>query len=1037
MNITRFSIQKPIGISMIIMLFVILGAYSFLRIGVELLPALNTPYVTVSVAYPGAGVEEIESQVIKPLEEALSSLSQLKHITSTARPERAMIILEFDFTANADMASIEATKKVNSIRGKLPDGVDEPVVVKRDMNASPILEIAVLSPDSLSSTYTRADTVFKERLQRASGVSEVQLYGGRDKEVSVEVDPKKLYFYNVSLNQVVTKVKSENILLPAGTVYTEKTQTSVRLLSQYAKARDMEQIQIPTNSGSFVYLKELATVREQDARVSRFSRTNGTDAVSLSVYMNSNANIVETAKEALSQLETLKKEYPDYRFVVVSNAATYVNNSLRNTMTSLIEGLFTTGFVLFLFLRGWRSTGAVIIAIPTSIISTFFAMYLFGFTFNMISLMGMALCVGILVDDSIVVLENIHRHMHLGKDSFAASEEGRSEIGLAAIVITLCDVVVFLPIAFMAGMTGQFFRQFGLTIVFATLFSLLISFTLTPMMTARLFRNGVENCSSRLFCFMDRLEASMALWYEKSLRWAFRHTGKLMAAVVAVFFITISFIPLGIVGSEYMPQSDEGSFQVSVELAVGQTIEQTNQVVRAVEEYLETLPEVTNYLSSVGTPSSNTGRISVQLVGKKERKRSVWQISTDIRQYAAKNLTAATVRVTETQTSVAGVSSSGGGGNTPIQIQVLGSNLENLISSNYKLQELLTQIPGIKDVRSNYTEGMPEVQIAVSRDKARLYGTSVNEVSSLFTTAIAGQSAGVLANDPRNDGQDTAIKVRLKDADGYTLQDIKALPVTAGKSLVAVGNVAAITEATGPVTLYRIDKQRAITVQAGLTGRPLQEVLDEITQKLKASPLDEGITYRFAGQATSMKDSFGEMIQALALSLVLIYILLAVLYESLATPLIRMLSLPFGLIGSIWFLWLTNNTINLYSLIGILVMDGLVAKNGTLLLDYTLQLMSQGMAIMDAVMLAGKTRLKPIFMTTVTMICGMLPTALALAEGAEARVSMAWVLIGGLLTSTIFTLILTPIVFVFLQTHSLRGLYRSARRWVGSWVAAR
>ena len=499
MNITRFSIQKPIGISMIIMLFVILGAYSFLRIGVELLPALNTPYVTVSVAYPGAGVEEIESQVIKPLEEALSSLSQLKHITSTARPERAMIVLEFDFTANADMASIEATKKVNSIRGKLPDGVDEPVVVKRDMNASPILEIAVLSPDSLSSTYTRADTVFKERLQRASGVSEVQLYGGRDKEVSVEVDPKKLYFYNVSLDQVVTKVKSENILLPAGTVYTEKTQTSVRLLSQYAKARDMEQIQIPINSGSSVYLKDLATVREQDARVNRFSRTNGTDAVSLSVYMNSNANIVETAKEALAQLETLRKEYPDYRFVVVSNAATYVNNSLRNTMTSLIEGLFTTGLVLFLFLRGWRSTGAVIIAIPTSIISTFFAMYLFGFTFNMMSLMGMALCVGILVDDSIVVLENIHRHMHLGKDSFAASEEGRSEIGLAAIVITLCDVVVFLPIAFMTGMTGQFFRQFGLTIVFATLFSLLISFTLTPMMTARLFKNGLENCSSRVF----------------------------------------------------------------------------------------------------------------------------------------------------------------------------------------------------------------------------------------------------------------------------------------------------------------------------------------------------------------------------------------------------------------------------------------------------------------------------------------------------------------------------------------------------------
>lgn len=389
------------------------------------------------------------------------------------------------------------------------------------------------------------------------------------------------------------------------------------------------------------------------------------------------------------------------------------------------------------------------------------------------------------------------------------------------------------------------------------------------------------------------------------------------------------------------------------------------------------------------------------------------------------------MRVTETQTSVAGVSGSsgGGGGNTPIRIEVLGSNLENLIRSNYKIQELISKVQGVQDVRSNYTEGMPELQVSVSRDRARAYGTSVTEVSSLFTSAISGQDAGVLANDPLNAGQDTFIKVRLKDSDGFTIQDIKSLPVTAGKTQIALGSVASIMEATGPVTLYRIDKQRAITVQAGLTGRPLQEVLDEITKKIQASPLEAGITYRFAGQATSMKDSFSEMIQALSLSLVLIYILLSVLYESLATPLIRMLSLPFGLIGSIWFLWLTNNTINLYSLIGILVMDGLVAKNGTLLLDYTLQLMSQGKDIMEAVMIAGKTRLKPILMTTVTMICGMLPTALALAEGAEAQVSMAWVLIGGLVTSTVFTLIMTPLVFVFLQTHSWRGVYSSVRQW--------
>ena len=1027
MNITRFSIQKPIGITMIILFFVVLGLYSLHSIGVELLPALNTPYVTVSVHYAGAGTEEMEQQVIKPLEDSLSSVAHLKHMTSTARPENANIVLEFDFSANADIASIDATKQVNSVRRKLPDGIDEPAVVKRDINATPILEIAVTSNQPLADTYTKANDVFKERLQRGDGVSEVILYGGRDKEVAIELDKNKLRFYNLAINQIVSKIKSENTLLPAGTVYNDKTQSDVRLLAQYKNPDEIAKLQIANADGIPVLLQNVATIKEQDVRVSRYSRVNGSDAISLSVYKNSDASVVDTVKSTLQQLETLRTEYPDYTFTIVTDASKYVANSLHNTMGSLIEGLFTTGIILFLFLRGWRSTAAVIIAIPTSMISTFFAMYIAGFSFNMMSLMGMSLCIGVLVDDSIVVLENIHRHLTMGKDAATAAEDGRNEIGMAAIAITLCDVVVFMPIAFMTGMTGQFFRQFGLTIVFATLFSMFVSFTLTPMLASRLFKNGLIEPKGSVWGFMDRLEHSAIAKYENILRWSLGHSKKLIAAILVLFLATISLIPLGVIGSEYMPRTDEGSFRISVELPVGQNIGQSDNVIKNLEQYLSSIPEVTNYLSSTGSPSSYNGSLSVQLVDRKDRNRTVWQITDLVRAYAKQNIPNAVVRVNESQSSVAGVSGGGGGGaggGAPIQIQLLGANMDNLVKSSYQAQSILSQIQGIKDIRSSYTEGMPEIQLTVDRDRLKFYNSSVSEVTNVFNAAIAGQKAGTYANDPTNDGQDTDITIRLKGSDGFTISDIRSLPIMAGNHQISLGDVANLREGTGPVMLQRVDKQRSITLQANITDRPLNEVLQEISKKLTPKELGPNISYRYTGQANSMSDTFGQMFQALALSLILVYMLLAVLYESLLTPFIRMFSLPLGMIGSLLFLVITHNTINLYSLIGILVMDGLVAKNGTLLLDYTLTLMDRGVGAFDAIIEAGKTRLKPIFMTTLTMVVGMLPTALSITEGAETRVSMAWVLIGGLLSSTIFTLIIIPIIFLFFQNHPINT-------WIG------
>jgi len=1016
MNITRFSIQKPIGITMIVMLFVVLGLYSFYRIGVELLPAVNTPYVTVTVNYPGASSEQVEQDVIKPLENSLSSLSNLKHMTSNAMPEVGRISLEFEFWANADVCSIDATKYVNAVRSKLPSGVEEPVVIKRDLNATPVMEVSVLADKPLGEVYAMANNVFTEKLQRASGVSDVQIDGGRDKEVAVEVDKNQLSYYNVSLNQIVNRIQQENMLTPAGSVFGNNKETNVRLTAQYISPVDMGNIYVTSMNGHAVQLKNLATIKEQDARVSRYARSNGQDVVSLSIYKNSNANLVDTVKAAKAQLDSLGAQYPDYQFIVITDASQYVKNSLNNTLEALIEGLCTTSLVLYLFLRGWRSMVTVLVAIPTSLISTFFAMYFAGFTFNMMSLMGMSLCIGVLVDDSIVVLENIHRHMKMGKEAPRAAEDGRTEIGMAAIAITLCDVVVFMPIAFMNGMTGQFFRQFGLTIVFATLFSMFVSFTLTPMLASRLFKNGLHEPQGPIWDFMNKLEARAISRYERVLRWSLCNGKKLITMGLLFFLAAVSLIPTGIIGSEYMPKTDEGSFRINIQMPVGTDIDQTNRKVKKIEEYVGAIPEVTNYLSSVGSGGGNNGSLSVQMTDQRNRKRNIWQVTDQVRQFLKKGLPEANAQVSETSASIAGVS---GGGGSPVEIGLYSPDLNNLTKASYQVQQILTKVTGVKDIVSSYTEGIPELRLIVNRDKLKFYKTSVNDVNNVFTGAIAGAQAGYFTNDPMNNGQDTNIYVRLKGSDGFKASDISSVPVQTANGLVRLGSVAEIKDGIGPVRLRRFDKQESIEIQANVTDRPIQEVLNEIDKELKATDLGKDVTYEFTGQANNMHDTFAEMAQALGLSLLLVYMLLAILYESFSTPFIRMFSLPLGLIGSLFFLVITHNTINLYSLIGILVMDGVVAKNGTLLLDYTLTLQKQGLSAKEAIIEAGKHRLKPIFMTSLTMIVGMLPTALAMTAGSETRVSMAWVIIGGLLSSTVFTLLIVPIIFLHFESRPL------------------
>lgn len=1014
MNITRFSIKRPIGISMIFALIVVLGIFSFFRIGVELLPEVDSPYISVIVSYPGASTESVEQQVTKPIEDVLSSISHFKQVRSATRPGRAEIFVELDSNADADLVAIEATKKVSSIRKELPDDIDEPVVIKRSSDEYPIMEIAVTAPFDASDIYSMAENTFSERLQQAAGVADIELSGGREKEIAVDVDKERLNYYGLTLKDIIQAIKDENVLVSSGSVYSDVKQTTVRLNAQYLSAEEIGTIQIKAANGLYIELQDVATVQARDKRAVTYSRVDGNDAVAIEVYKASGANIVDAADSVLLQLEKLKIEYPDYIFTVVYDQSDFVRNSLKNTFYTLMEGLFTTGLVLYLFLRGWKSSAAVMIAIPVSLIATFFLMYLSGFTFNMMSLMGMALCIGILVDDSIVVLENIHRYIDEGYPADEAAELGRNEIGMAAIAMTLCDIVVFLPIAFMESSTGQFFKQFGLTIVFATLMSLIVSFTLTPMMASKFYARGIKLPKGKIWDFLDKAEINTIVTYEKILKKCLLHPKKVLVTVGIFFIVAVLLVPMGIVGSEYMPRTDESAIQVNIELPIGYNAEQTNEVLLLFDDYLLNIPEIEHHLSNVTTTESN-GKISISLYNRRERSKDVWQIADDIRTFAKTNLGDVKVRVNEIQSSVTGVS----GGKTlvrsPIQIELKGSDMSLLIKESEKVQKIFQETAGIKDIKSSYTEGVPELKVTADRDKLKFYGTTLANVIKSFSAAVSGKNADVLANDPNNRGHDTDITVKFSGSDGFFINDIKSIPVPAENGNVYLGDIANVEESIGPITIRRVNKERIINIQSNLTDRPLNEVLQELKSKLEQSDLQ--CTYEFTGQATSMNDSFKEMAMALSMSLLLIYLLLAVLYESIFTPLIRMFSLPLGIIGAIVCLLLTGNTINLYSLIGILVMDGLVAKNGTLLLDYTLTLMHQGKNALEAVIEAGKVRLKPIFMTALTMVVDMLPTALAMTEGSETRVSMAWVIIGGMITSTVFTLIVIPIIFLWIQKH--------------------
>jgi HAE1 family hydrophobic/amphiphilic exporter-1 len=1023
-NITELSVRRPTAVIVVMVLIVGLGVAGYLNLGADLFPSVNTPVLSIHSTYVGAGAEEIDRELIKPIEDAVSGVNGIDTIRSTSGTGFGYTILQFTMQTDMDAAVIDVQKALESIADKLPRDSTRPVMTKFDVNAQPILIITVSGAAAPEEIYNEADRIMRD-LESLPGVGNVTMAGGQKKELSITVDKAALEFYGVSVPTLLAALQAGNVTIPAGTINQKNRDLAVRLVGEYDGIPDIQGLLVPVAGGGSVRLSQVADVTLDYPEPTKLVRRDEAPAIGILVRKQSDANVVATAagvKEELGRLQgTLT---PGTAVSIASDATTFINSSLGETRLNLVESIITTSLVLFLFLRRWRSSLIVLLAIPISLVGTFFAMWAFHFTLNIVSLMALGLCIGILVDDSIVILENVDRHVHLGEDPRTAAVRGRMEIGLAAVAITLCDVVVFAPIAFLTDIVGQFFREFGITVVFATLLSLFVSFTVTPMMASRMLVRrggapplpGSEPAPGRFGRFF---EGTVKKGYTRFLEWALAHRRMVIGAISVLTVASIALIPLKAIQSEFMPSFDQSKLVVDIDLGPGAGYRQTDQKTALVERYLLSLPEVDTTFATIGSDTGvSTSEIIAGLKDKTQRRKSQTTLARDLREWA-RGVAGASISVTEqgiiARTSIEGTK--------PFIMNVSGPNRDVLEPLSRQVESLVRSVPGTADVDNTMRATQTEVSVQVNRLAAAASGLTPYDIATVMRTALAGTDVGVY----RHAGDEYDMVVRYRADQVTTPWDLGTLRVTnpAGQQ-IALSSMATFLSTNSPQEVLRRDRQDVATVSANIEGRALGSVTADVQKAMKAVRIPFGYSVGYSGDTANMSSAFGSLAWALAASVLLVYMVLVVLYESFLTPLIRMLSIPCGVIGAFGALALTGKTINIITFIGLIMLDGLISKNGTLLIDYTNTLVKRGLPLRKALLEAGVTRLRPILMTSVTMIVGMLPLALSLGASSEIRSGMAVVLIGGLVTSTLLTPVLLPVVYTLMD--EVRGRRAGGKR---------
>jgi len=1011
---------------MVVLIVVILGGVSLLRLPIDLMPDISYPTISISCDYENAAPEEIEELITRPIEQAMSAVPGVEELTSTSVEGRGNVRVTFTWGTDLDTAANDIRDRLDRVIRRLPEEADRPSLRKFDLATFPILILGASSRLDPVQTRLILEDQVKYRLERVPGVAAVDIWGGLEREIHVSLDPAKINALAIPLDQIISQIHESNVNIPAGTIEKGNYEITIRTPGQYTDLRQLQDTVIAVRQGAPVQLKEIALVEDSWQRITRIVRVNGEPGIRMAVSKQSGKNTVDVARGALAELERINRDIPQIRIVPIIDTSQYIKNSIRNVGTSALYGSLLAVVILLLFLRNIRSTAIIATGIPISIIATFALLYFNKLTLNIMTLGGLALGIGMLVDNAIVVLENIFRIHENGEPIERAAVNGAKEVAAAVIASTLTTVVVFLPLVFMRGMSGVMFKQLSIVIAFSLMCSLAVALTVVPMLCTKILRSRPSTATSRqtlnrrLYEASGRLLTGMENSYRNLLHSALKHRALVVISAVAVLAAT-AFLARYL-GAELMPSTDEGEVRVEVEMEVGTRLDLLDRQFLIIEKIIaENVPEMRNVVANVGGArwyggGGHTGDIRIALVSQAERTRSSQEIADDLRTKLS-GIPGATVRTRAGQGLF--VMRMGTTEANKVVVEIRGHDFQTADLMAQRVQEIVTTVPGIADTQISRDPGGPEEQIIIDRQKAADMHLTVSRIANALQTILSGTEAGYY----RQAGDEFTILVKLRNAEKSDLRDILDLTLTnSDGDPVVLRNVVDTVPRRGPVLIERKDQERIITVTGEVSGRDMGSVIGDVQDRLRSVPVPSGFTIGYGGDYEEQQESFRELLFSCILALVLVYMVMACQYESLRDPFVVMFSVPLAAIGVILMLFFTGTTFNIQSFIGCIMLGGIVVNNAILLVDHTNLLRRRdGMPIREAIEEAGRRRLRPILMTATTTIIGLVPLALGLGEGGEAQAPMARAVIGGLLSSTLITLVFVPVVYSLFERHAWRA----------------
>ena len=1039
MWLTRVSINNPVFAAMIMLALMVIGLLATFRMKVEEFPNIEFPFVVVNTVYSGASPEVIETDITKKIEDQVNTIAGVKEVTSVTQQGLSQVIVQFDLNIPSDVAAQNVRDKLALVTPTFRDEVTTPIVAQYNPADAPVVSVTFRSDKmSLRELSTYLDNTVKKQLQTVTGVGRVDILGGRQRQIRVLLNPTQMNAYKVSVNQISNALRSENVELPVGTINNQNQEMVIQVNGLVKTPNEFNQIIVAQNRSSTgaivpVYLSQVAQVVDGQAEAESASLQNGQPAVAMDIIKMSDANVIDVVDKTQQRLAEIQATLPPgVTMTVVADSSKSIRGSLNNVVRTLIEGAILAVFIVWLFLGSWRSTIITGLTLPISLLGTLAAIWTFGFSINMMTLLALALCIGLLIDDAIVVRENIVRHVGMGKHHRQAALDGTQEIGLAVLATTLVIVAVFLPVAFMGGIIGRFFYQFGVTVSTAVLLSLFVSFTLDPMLSSiwpdpdavHQHDRVNERVSFRkrpiawLLDGFQRLLDRLTNLYSHILAWNLRH--RLITMLIAIGSLVAAFFAVGLVGKEFVPQADMNEIKVKFETPVNANLDYTQQKAAQINAVLQSFPEVTNTYATVNAMSysgNNRVQVNVSLVPKDERTRGLDALNRAMREQLQQ---VGGIKVT----SVAAAAMAVSGGLKPIMISIKGNDLTELQRLSNEFMQKLSNVNGLVDLESTLKQPKSMVNVTINREAANDAGLSIGQIGQALRPLLAGDNVSTFKDD---NGNNIDVNVRLNDDNRQTISQLQSMYLSSSRMdsngqpiLIPLSQVANFSETLGAPQINRRSLFREVVVQANTDGRPAGDIGADITNIQNEMKLPPGYSFAVQGSNKDMAESIGYATTALGLAIVFIYMLLGSQFNSFLYPVAIMASLPLSLIGVFFALFLFGSSLNMFSIIGIIMLMGLVCKNAILLIDFIKESLSNGLSRTESIMLAGQTRLRPILMTTAAMVMGMMPLALGIGEGSEQQAPMAHAIIGGVITSTLLTLIVVPVIYTYLDDGKQR-----------------